>query len=147
MTSLWVVFAVAVGSLLALQPTLNAEAGRHLGGPVVAAAVNFSVGLVVLAVLTLIIRGGLPSLAEARAVPWWAWCGGLIGATFVATAAFLAPRIGISALVAAILLGQLAASMVLDHYGLFNLPVREISWTRVLGVLLAGGGVLLVSQN
>ena len=147
MAWLWVVFAVAVGGLLAVQPTLNAEAGRHLGGPVVAAAVNFSVGLIFLALLAIGVRGGLPNLAEARAVPWWAWCGGLIGATFVATAAFLAPRIGITALVAAILLGQLAASLVLDHYGLFNLPVREINWPRLLGVLMAGGGVLLVTQN
>lgn len=147
MAWLWVVFAIAVGCLLAVQPTLNAEVGRHLGGPIVAAAVNFIIGLVVLAALALYIRGGLPSLAEVRSTPWWAWWGGLIGATFVSTAAFLAPRIGVTAIFASVVFGQLAASLVLDHFGLFHLPVQEISWQRVLGVAMAGAGVLLVSQN
>ncbi|MBA1146599.1 DMT family transporter [Ectothiorhodospiraceae bacterium WFHF3C12] len=147
MAWLWVVFAVAVGCLLAIQPTLNAEVGRHLGGPIVAAAVNFIIGLVVLAALALYIRGGLPSLGELRSAPWWAWFGGLIGATFVSTAAFLAPRIGVSAMFASVIFGQLAASLLLDHFGLFNLPVQEISWQRVVGVAMAGAGVLLVSQN
>lgn len=144
---LWVLFAIAVGGLLAIQPTLNAEVGRHLGGPIVAAAVNFITGLIVLLALALYIRGGTPSLAEVRSVPWWAWFGGLIGATFVSTAAFLAPRIGVSAIFASVVFGQLAASLVLDHFGLFHLPVHEVSWPRVLGVAMAGVGVLLVSQN
>lgn len=148
MSWLWVAFAVMVGGLLAVQPALNAEIGRHLGGPVAAAAVNFTVGLAALIAIVLYMNGGLPNVAAAtRSAPWWAWCGGLIGATFVASAALLAPRIGMSVLVSSILLGQLAASLVLDQYGLFNLAVREVDLQRVLGVVLAAAGVLLVTRG
>jgi transporter family-2 protein len=147
MTWIWISVAIAVGTLVAIQPTLNAEIGRHAGGALAAAAVNFGVGLVALVALTATLGNGLPSLTALRAAPWWAWGGGLIGASFVTTAAFLTPRIGVAALIAAIICGQLAASVVLDHFGLFNLPIREASWPRILGVVMAACGVLLVTQN
>lgn len=148
MSWIWVAMAMFVGGLLAVQPALNAEVGRHLGGPVVAAAVNFSVGLVALVAIVAAVGGGMPNLsAAARNAPWWAWFGGFIGATFVSSAALLAPRIGMSALVASVLVGQLAASAILDHYGLFNLSIREIGAQRMLGLALAAAGVLLVTRS
>lgn len=148
MSWFWVGFAVVIGGLLAVQPALNAEIGRHLGGPVVAAAVNFTVGLIALIAIVAAFGGGMPNVSAAvRSAPWWAWCGGLIGATFVASAALLAPRIGMSALVSSVLLGQLASSLVIDKFGLFNLAAREVNWQRVLGVALAAAGVLLVTRG
>ena len=96
--------------------------------------------------LLFVLRGGLPSAAAVRAIPWWGWCGGLIGATFVASAAFLAPRIGVAALIASILCGQLAASVIIDHFGLFNVAIREASLVRVAGVVMAAAGVVLVTR-
>ena len=148
MSWLWVAFAVVIGGLLAVQPALNAEIGRHLGGPVVAAAVNFTVGLIALAVIVVAFGGGVPNLtAAARSAPWWSWCGGLIGATFVASAALLAPRIGTAALFSSIMLGQLAASLAIDKFGLFNLATREVDWQRLLGVGFAAVGVILVTRG
>lgn len=145
-TWLWIAFAAAVGCLLAVQPTLNAEAGRHLGGAIAAAGLNFATGLVALVAILLVVRGNLPEITAARDMPWWAWCGGLVGATFVATAAFLTPRIGVAALIASILCGQLAASLIIDHFGLFHVAVREASLPRISGVLMAGVGVVLVTR-
>lgn len=146
MTWLWVAFAMAVGCLLAVQPPLNAEAGRHLGGPIAAAALNFITGLAVLILILLLRRGGLPELGAVRAIPWWGWCGGLIGAGFVATAAFLTPRIGVATLIASILCGQLAASLIIDHFGLFHVAIREVSLPRLTGVVMAAVGVILVTR-
>lgn len=137
---------MGVGGLLAVQPTLNAEAGRHLGGPIAGATLNFLTGLAVLIALMLVLRGSPPSIAAVRSVPWWGWCGGLIGATFVGTAAFLVPRIGVAVLIASILCGQLVASLIIDHFGLFNTAIREASWLRMAGVAMAAAGVILVTR-
>jgi transporter family-2 protein len=146
-TQAWVLLAVVMGAFLAVQPTLNAEIGRHVGGSVPAAFVNFGTGFLTLIVFMLVLRTSVPELSAARAAPWWAWLGGVIGAVFVVTGAFLTPRIGVTALIAGILVGQLAASLLLDHFGAFNLDVREASWSRVLGVLLAAAGVWFVSRS
>lgn len=147
MSQAWVLLAVLMGAFLAVQPTLNAEIGRHIGGPVPAAFVNFGTGFVTLVVFMLLLRTGLPDVASVRGAPWWAWFGGVIGSVFVVTAAFLTPRIGVTALIAGILLGQLAASLLLDHLGAFNLQVREASWNRIAGVLLAAAGVWFASRG
>ncbi len=148
MSWIWVGFAVFIGGLLAVQPALNAEIGRHLGGPVVAAAVNFTVGLIALVAIVIAFGGVVPNVSAAvRTAPWWSWFGGLIGATFVASAALLAPRIGTAALFSSIMLGQLTASLIIDKFGLFNLATRDVDWQRVFGVGLVAAGVILVTRG
>lgn len=147
MNPVWLVLAVVMGAFLAIQPTLNAEIGRHVGGTMHAALVNFCTGFAVLVAFMLLFRSGLPDVAGARGAPWWAWFGGVIGATFVVSGTFLTPRIGVTALVASILLGQLVASLLIDHFGAFNVTVREISLERLAGIGLAGLAVVLVSRG
>lgn len=147
MNPLWLFLAVIMGAFLAVQPTLNAEVGRHLGGTLQAAMVNFCTGFLILVTFMLVLRSGVPELAGVRSAPWWAWFGGVIGATFVVSGTFLTPRIGVTALIASILLGQLAASLLIDHFGAFNVTVREVSWQRIGGVVLAALAVVLVSRG
>lgn len=40
--------------------------------------------------------------------------------------------------------GQILASLVLDHFGLFGLVERQLTTPRVLGALLLIGGVALI---
>jgi transporter family-2 protein len=43
--------------------------------------------------------------------------------------------------------GQMLASLILDHFGIFGYPVQPISLWRVVGVLLLCAGVLLIKNN
>ncbi|MND03318.1 hypothetical protein D3C83_230870 [compost metagenome] len=43
-----------------------------------------------------------------------------------------------------VIVGQLAAALVIDHFGLFGAEVIPISAARVAGVLLLVGGVALI---
>uniref|UniRef100_UPI0019D0043D DMT family transporter n=1 Tax=Pseudomonas viridiflava TaxID=33069 RepID=UPI0019D0043D len=40
--------------------------------------------------------------------------------------------------------GQILASLLLDHFGLFGLIERQLTTPRVLGALLLIGGVVLI---
>ena len=135
--------AELVGALLPLQALLNARLGQLTWGAVFASLASFTVGTVALALLWL---AGRPSLAGGvPQAPWWAWTGGLIGAAFVLAATFLVPRLGAAALICLVVFGQLAGSLLLDHFGVLHARV-EVDWMRLAGVLLVGAGALLVVQ-
>jgi transporter family-2 protein len=58
----------------------------------------------------------------------------------------LAPRLGAATLVAAVVAGQMLASVLLDQYGLVGFPVHPLSALRLLGAGLVIGGVILVQR-
>ena len=144
-----ILFAVAgafvSGALVALQAPTNAMLSRAVASPVNAAMISFAVGLLAL-IVAVVALGVRPNPTEVRALPWFAWIGGLYGAIFVAVAAFAAPRIGITQFLTISIAGQLAMALVLDSIGAFGLPRTEISPTRLMGVALVLAGALLVRR-
>ena len=138
--------ALLAGVLLAIQAPTNAILGKAGGSAVMAAFVSFLVGSLALGAATLASSGRLfaPGL---RQVPWYAWVGGLYGAVFVAVAAYAAPRIGVGVLLTAAVAGQLAAAVVLDHFGLLGLARHPATITRIAGILLVFVGAWLVRRG
>lgn len=138
---------LGVGMLLPLQAGLNAEFRRHAGHPLWAGALNFAVGLAAIMLVLALLRVAPPSGERLAQAPGWAWLGGLCGATLVVSAVVSAPRLGATTLVAALVCGQLIASVWLDHIGAVGYPVRSITATRLLGVALLIGGLFLVRRG
>jgi transporter family-2 protein len=85
-------------------------------------------------------------MAASRALPWYAWVGGLYGAIFVVAAAWGVPRLGVATTIILMVAGQLLLSVVLDHFGAMGMPKQPISWGRVAGVLMVVAGVLMVRR-
>ena len=95
-------------------------------------------------VVMLVLRPTPPSAAAMRAAPWWNWIGGPLGALIVLAGAALAPKLGAAAFIAAVVAGQLICSLVLDHFGLMNLPQQGLTTGRIIGAVMVFAGVLLV---
>ena len=87
-----------------------------------------------------------PSLAAAARIPWWAWSGGLFGAIFIGLAIVLVPQLGAATFIALLVAGQMLASLMFDHFGWFSLAQRPIDLTRLIGVALLIGGVILIRR-
>ena len=140
------VLAVIGGVLLAVQAPTNALLGKASGSPIVAAFISFLIGTIALGAVVAATSGRLfdPLLKQ---VPWYAWLGGFYGAFFVAVAAFGAPRVGVGVLLTAAIAGQLAAALVLDHFGLLGLARHPITLTRALGFVLVVVGAALVRRS
>jgi transporter family-2 protein len=136
-----------VGALLALQAGVNTQLRVALGDPGLAALVSFLVGTLVLALLALAQRPGLPDAAALARVPWWAWGGGALGAIYVATVTIIAPRLGAASLTILVVAGQLAMSLVLDHFGLVGFARRPLDLGRAAGVALVLAGALLTLRR
>jgi len=134
--------ALLIGMLLPLQALINASLGKQTGGPLFAALASFLVGTSVLGVWWLASRPQWDPSALTR-VPWWAWTGGVIGAVYVAGATLLIPRMGAAALICAVVFGQVAGSLLLDHFGVLQARQR-VDGLQLLGALLVLAGALLV---
>ncbi len=138
-------FLVAlVGAGTVFQTAMNAQLRASLGHSLLGAAINFGVGLLVLGLMIALMRVPLPAPQVLGTVPPWAWCGGILGASFVAVVAFAGRELGALVVVGAVVVGQVVASILIDHYGWLGFPERALSPTKILGcVLLIGGFVML----
>ena len=121
-------------------------ASASSGSAIVAAFISFLIGTIALGAAVAATSGRLfdPSLKQ---VPWYAWVGGFYGAFFVAVAAFGAPRVGVGVLLTAAIAGQLAAALVLDHFGLLGLARHPVTLTRAAGLVLVLVGAVLVRKS
>ena len=57
---------------------------------------------------------------------------------------FVFPKIGAAVAIALVVLGQGAAALAIDHFGLMGMPIEPLTLARVAGLLLVGGGVALI---
>lgn len=137
--------AVAVGAGLTVQIGMNAVLGRTLGSPMWGVVVNFCVGLVALVGCVLLF--GVRMTGSVAHVPAWAWLGGLLGAAYVASATLLGPRLGAMVLLVLMLAGQLAAALLVDHFGVMGFPRSEVTPVRLVGAALVVVGALLVLRR
>jgi transporter family-2 protein len=141
-----VALAIALGVLLPVQAGVNAQLRTSLGHPLAAALVSFLVGTAALGLGALAVRLPVPLVAAWSRSPWWHWGGGLIGAAYVAGAIVLAPRLGAATLIAAVVAGQMLASLLLDQFGWVGFPVHEVTPVRLAGAGLIIAGVVLVQR-
>jgi transporter family-2 protein len=139
-SSIIVLLIVVVGFQFAAQAPVNGGLGRSTG-PLAAALVSNTIGTVILLLICLF-GGWLAGLGGITDVPAWQLAGGLIGGLYVGIAAIAISRVGAGVVAAATITGQLACSVLVDHFGWFGIEVHDVSGPRVLGLLLLLGGAL-----
>jgi bacterial/archaeal transporter family-2 protein len=140
-----ILLAALAGAGLAVQSGTNAVLGRMLGHPMWASFWQFAAGTVLIMAVMVALRVPVPAFAAtAVGAPWWVWIGFITGSYFVVAALSLAPAIGVGGFIAALVAGQMIASLILDHYGLVGLAVRPMTLTRVAGAIFIIAGVLLI---
>ncbi|HUU25199.1 MAG TPA: DMT family transporter [Methyloceanibacter sp.] len=142
---LFTLVALVAGGMIALQAPINAEVATRLGHPISAATMSFCVGTIALIALTLIFARNTTNLGALQTMPLYMILGGgLLGAVYVTVNLVLAPKIGVAAIMALGIAGQLVTALLLDRFGMFELLERELSVGRVGGVILVLIGALMV---
>lgn len=145
MKSVLSMFAFAAGAATALQVPVNAGLRTHLAHPMQATFVSFTVGMVASLVYCLVTGLAPPSLATVSRIPWWSWCGGLLGTLYVGSSIVLSPRIGLAAMLSMVIAGQMVMSLLIDHYGMLHAPIYAVTPVRLLGAVLVIGGAILMT--
>lgn len=138
--------AVLAGISVVTQQILNANLRAALSSAAWSGFASYFVGLACMAFLALILRDPPPSVGVMLRVPWWAWSGGVFGAIFIGLAIVLVPQLGAATFIALVVAGQMLASAGFDHFGMLGLERQPLDATRVLGIVVLVGGVVLIRR-
>ena len=141
-----VLLTMLAGAGIVVQQALNANLRVALASAAWSGFVSYFVGLACMVFLVLAARDPLPAAGIAARIPWWAWSGGLFGATFIVIAILIVPKLGAAAFIAILVTGQMLASLAFDHFGWLGLTQRPIDLPRLLGVALLIAGVVLIRR-
>ncbi|HEU5432962.1 MAG TPA: DMT family transporter, partial [Thermomicrobiales bacterium] len=155
---LWIATAVTLGGTSALQVALLGAMSRYRG-PYEAAWVSILGSLFGLSLALTIhtLLGARPILPDpfdrpvvtgaialgmaivlvgaVRGIPAGFAITGLLAVPYLLAASFLTPRLGVGLFLAAIITGQLAGAVALDHIGAFGATPRPVDAARLLGVV------------
>lgn len=143
----WIIaLPLLAGVLLPLQAGINSQLARSIDSVLAAALISFAVGTLGLLTLVLVQRE-LPSLENLRQLQAWHWLGGLLGAFFIATAAYASPRAGALLFMLLVLAGQMAMALLLDHFGWAGYREAPITPGKVAGLLLVVAGIWLIQRS
>lgn len=138
--------AAAIGAVVPVQSRINGELGAQLEDPVLAAAVSFGGGLVVVLAIALVlpqVRRGvlrLPGAVRRRELPPAYLLAGTVGALLVLTQSAVVAVIGVAVFTVAIVAGQTLSGLLTDAIG-FAQDVRR----RPTPLRLVGAGLVLVA--
>lgn len=146
MEGLILVLTALAGCLMPVQPAVNAVAAHMMGSPYLASFFSFLTGTAVLGLLCLTLRLPWPDGRILAALPWWVWSAGTMGAFFVTMTIVAVPHLGAMSVMALLVAGQMAMSMVMDHFGWLGIPAQPISMGRILGAVLLFSGVVLIRK-
>ena len=138
--------ALVAGAVLPVQTAVNNKMAVTVGSPVLGALVSFAVGTLSILIYSIASGESLASVPDSKDAPLIAWIGGLLGAFFVTSTIILLPRIGVAMTISLIIAGQMITALIMDHFGLLGLEVRQISFLRVMGMILISLGVVLIRR-
>jgi transporter family-2 protein len=140
-----VICMLLVGVLAALQPAANASLSK-LVGDLGAGFVSIAISAVIITVLFLAVGhpGRLSGLGSIKAEHV---LGGVAGAAIVTVSLIAVRPLGAGTLVSLLVTAQLITAVVADRFGWFGLHHLGISAGRVVGIVLAIVGTILVTRS
>ena len=141
-----VIWALTMGVMVPFQSIVNARLSQQIGSPINAAFISFAGGFICFLLIQVFGPAPFPTIKQIMSLRPILLSGGLIGALFVGSAILLVPKLGSTAWIALIVTGQLAMSLLLDHYGILGLPVKSINLYRVVGALLLIAGSTMITK-
>lgn len=137
------IIALAAGVALATQSAINTQLAKAMSGEaVIATFISFAVGTIVLFFIAWVKTDLWGNLSTVPSQPWWKLIGGILGAVVVFTTVLLAPKLGITAMLFFIIVGQLITATTIDHFGLIGMPIREVNITKFIGLIIVAFGLV-----
>ncbi len=138
------ILTMFLGVVLAVHLAMNGKVGSAINNARVANAVFWCIGALMAAIIGMTgwQSGALAPLKDVHPLLLTA---GALGATLVFAIAWLIPQVGAGPVMITLLAGQVLGGMLMSHYGWLGSPVQPITLTKLLGVLVMIGGVVLAT--
>lgn len=145
-SNIWIIYMVMLiaGIGIPIMASINAGLGKHLASPSKAAFVLFCVGLI--SVTIALIPKGIPTFQQFRNVPVYYFLGGVFVAFYILSMTWAVPKIGVSTAVFFVLVGQIMAAILMEHFGLLGNAQVPIDIRRPIGLIFIVLGVYLARK-
>lgn len=134
--SIYIILGILAGACFPIQATINAKLRAYTKTPFSASLVAFSVGATVLFIILMLFDRYFFHKIDFS-YPITTFLGGATsGIIFNVANIILFTKIGATITTLVTITGQMIMGTLLDHFGLLNLAVHEVSLTRFLGITL-----------
>ena len=135
-----------LGVVLAVHLAMNGKVGSVLNNARVGNALFWCIGAMgAIAIgLTGWQSGALGPLKQVNPILLTA---GVMGACLVFAIAWLIPQVGAGAVMITLLAGQVLGGLIMSHYGWLGSPVQPVTLTKIAGVAVMIGGVVMATSN
>ena len=140
------VLTMFLGVILAVHLAMNGKVGSVLNNARVGNALFWCIGAMgAIAIgLTGWQSGALGPLKQVNPILLTA---GVMGACLVFAIAWLIPQVGAGAVMITLLAGQVLGGLIMSHYGWLGSPVQPVTLTKIAGVVVMIGGVVMATSN
>lgn len=133
--------ALISGILMSVQGVFNTEVTRQTSTWVAAGWVQITAFFV--CVIAWCITGRKPVLELCSVKPWYLLAGGIIGAFITITVIWSMAGLGPAKAAMLIVIAQLAAAWLIELFGMFGMEKSDFSVRKLIGMLIAVGGIVL----
>ena len=130
-----------VGGLIAIMILFNGTLSNAIGNYQSTVIVHF-VGLIGIIMILIV---GKSKIRFFKSVPLYAYSAGVIGVLPILFNNISFAVLGVSITLALGLLGQSLTSLVVDHYGLFNMTVVKFNKRKLVGLTIIIIGILIMT--
>jgi bacterial/archaeal transporter family-2 protein len=141
--TLAILITIFAGVCIAIQSALNNVLTKHVGIWTTNSVVH-GVGFIAAMLITFMF--GKNQFSAVGAAPWYSLLGGVFGVCIVASVVYAITRQGVGFTVTALVVAQVVAAIVMDHYGWLGNTVVSLDWKRGLGICLLIIGALLIKK-
>jgi bacterial/archaeal transporter family-2 protein len=136
--------AFAAGVSFVFQQAVNSNLRVEIASPWCAGFVSYLGGTLVMLAVAFALREPFPSAVLIGRSHGMSWTGNIFGAIYIAISILLVPRLGAATVISLLVAGQMIGSLAFDQFGLFGLPVHQLTTPRAIGAMLLMAGAILV---
>lgn len=144
MVLLMVLVPIIAGVSISVQAAVNGSLGAKTSS-LVSAALSFFTGAASLTAAVVFLGSG--DISAVKNVPVWQLLAAVCGILFISIMVYVVPKIGVTAATVTVIIGQLIASLAIDHFGWFLTEVSPFGLKRLLGVILLLGSLYFVYKG
>lgn len=137
---LGIVFSIIAGMAMSVQGVMNTRLGEGIGRPWANAFVQGTAFALSLVALLFWREGGLAQLGGVNRLYL---LGGALGLVITLTVMLAIKSLGTTVAISVILISQLLVAALIDAFGLMGSEKLPFGWTKLLGLALMCGGMVV----
>lgn len=143
----YILLGIMAGACFPIQATINAKLRTYAKTPLTASFIAFSVGSIVLFITLMIVNPYFYQNIDFSYPTITFFGGAAAGLIFNVANIVLFAKIGATITSLVTISGQMIMGTILDHFGVLNLPVQEVSLIRITGIVLMILAIILYQKS